>query len=68
MSFAGIAQFRANLATLRASDAFKNADPGTQLQMGYRLVNSRFGARGLKVDDLRTASQTTVKKNSCTTA
>lgn len=43
MSFTGIVQFRENLDTLMESKAFKNASDGKQLEMGYRLLNSRYG-------------------------
>jgi hypothetical protein len=43
MSFAGMRTFEKNLSTLMDSEAFKNADEGARLNMGYRLLKSKYG-------------------------
>jgi len=43
MSFAGIREFKENLDILMSSDAFKKASPGEQIEMGDRLLRSKFG-------------------------
>ncbi len=44
MSMAGLAQFNENLLAVMASAAFKNADEGERLNMGYALLRSKYGA------------------------
>lgn len=43
MSFNGIVVFEKNLRKLMSSDAFKKADSAQQLNLGYRLLKSKYG-------------------------
>lgn len=43
MSLSGIGRYAENLDRLMKSEAFKNADDGERLRLGYRLLNSRYG-------------------------
>lgn len=43
MSFSGIVQFDKNLRLLMNSEAFKEADDAQKLDLGYRLLKSKYG-------------------------
>ncbi|MCK5617719.1 hypothetical protein KAR91_88460 [Candidatus Pacearchaeota archaeon] len=43
MSLAGLGTYKANLDRMMSSEAFKRADDAERLEMGYRLLNSRYG-------------------------
>jgi len=43
MSFAGLKQFESNLSTLIESAAFKESNEAERLDLGYRLLMSRYG-------------------------
>lgn len=43
MSIANLGQFNRNLIKMMKSPAFKGADNAKQLNMGYRLINSKHG-------------------------
>ena len=43
MSLNGLKQFSDNINTLMDTDAWKDADFGARCNMGYRLLNSKYG-------------------------
>ena len=54
MSLAGAKQFDENLRKLMDSDAFKKASLASQLNMGYRMMNSKYGT-GTPLPDAKKA-------------
>lgn len=53
MSLAGLKTFEQNLRKLMACSAFKKADEAQKLNMGQRLINSKFGGTmGFKIEEL----------------